>query len=124
MFDKAQAVRTPPRELVPNNMVGLSLGKAHLSKLKDSKMSGWLTLQGCLAPKGLFQKNGCLGPYALQYLGQPVHLFIRPLVPVSIHPPICPPTHLEVHILYSLMVPPLREHLIPLYQFGGKDSLN
>lgn len=35
VFNKAQATPILSRELVPNDAVGLSLGKAHLSKLKD-----------------------------------------------------------------------------------------
>lgn len=62
--DKGQAGQTLPYEPVPNDMVGLPLGKAHLSKLK--RLSN-VTLKGCLAPKGLFHKDGCFGPSPLQY---------------------------------------------------------
>ena len=37
-FDKVQALLSSPCELGLRDMVGLSLGRTHLSKLKDSKM--------------------------------------------------------------------------------------
>lgn len=70
MSDRIQALLTSPCELILNDRVGLSLGKTHLSKLKDSKMSGWLILKGCLVSKDFFQKDGCLD---FQYLVQAVH---------------------------------------------------
>lgn len=79
------------KELVSNGMAALSLGKAHLSKLEDHRMSVWLTLKGCLTTKGLFQKDGCFGPSPLQLLVWPLHVFIRPLIPFY------PPTRPSIH---------------------------
>lgn len=38
LFDKVQALLSSPCELGLRDTVGLSLGRTHLSKLKDSKM--------------------------------------------------------------------------------------
>ena len=70
MSAKVQPLLTSPCELVLSDTVGLSLGKTHLSKLKDSKMSGWLTVKECLVSEDFLQEDGC---FDLQYLVQPVH---------------------------------------------------
>lgn len=49
--DQVQALLSSPRELGLSDTVGLSLGGTHLSKLKDSKMWGWLPVKGCLVER-------------------------------------------------------------------------
>lgn len=115
---------TLPQELVPNGTVALSLGKAHLSKLEDPRMSAWLPLQGCRTPKGLSQKGGCFGSPPLQHLVWPLHVLLRPSSPPSTHPLGHPFVSLKGPMLHSLPAPVLGGHLIRLYPLGGKDRLN
>lgn len=76
---------------------------------RDSKMKGWLALKGCLALKDLFQRMG-----ALAHLPCTCALVI-------VHRPLRPPTTcLEAYTLESLTAPAFREHLIHLYQCGGR----
>lgn len=55
--DEGEAGQTLPYEPVPDDMVGLLLGKAHLSKLK--RLSN-VTLKGCLAPEVSFTRMDAL----------------------------------------------------------------